>query len=45
MNKLRIFTQKRRGKEQWFVAHKKEVLSGPWKTMKEAVAAKMEWKF
>lgn len=41
--KVRIFGDVRRGKERWFVAQGKEILSGPWKTNKEAWEAKQEW--
>jgi len=40
---IRVYSVIRRGKEQWLVAHRKEILSGPWKSQKEAVDARLEW--
>lgn len=45
MSRLRIFIDKRKGKERFFVGYKKEILSGPWQTQKEAVQSKQEWLF
>ena len=41
--KLRVYNSPRRGKERWFVAQGKEVLSGPWSDSKKASEAKLEW--
>jgi len=40
---IRVYSVIRRGKEQWLVAHRKEILSGPWKSQKEAAEARLEW--
>jgi len=39
MYKFRIYNNYK----GWYLAHKKEILSGPWKTQSEAVEAKQEW--
>jgi len=40
---IRVYSVIRRGKEQWLVAHRKEILSGPWKSQNEASEARLEW--
>ena len=43
MKGIRVYNVPRRGKERWFVAQGKDILSGPWPTNKVASQAKLEW--
>ncbi len=42
MSKIRIFTDNRK---RYWVGYKKEILSGPWLSQKDAVQSKLEWLF